>query len=360
MTGAERGFELRDGLYFTAEAVIGLMAVTFNSLVVATIVKTPALHSVTNVFICNLAAADVSVGLFVTPAAIMSFYGVPGNFYGCVIINCIQLIFTSISVIMLLVIALDRFFAIKEPFLYQKEMTLMKAYFINASVWVLGALIGLIPLYAWDNPYKEMEFCRFTEVISLDFMVYVYFFCVILTPMSVMFTVYIYIFFVVKKHSRLIISLNSRFASSSEINLAMKWYKRDVKAFKMIILVVAFGVCKVPIQILNSITLFCKSCTYPYALLLCTIVLDNSNSCLNPFLYAAGSSAIRAAIKQLVMPFLFREAEGTYPYLTSSSLVLERSLQREARSKSILSGCDIERKVRGTNAVLLIWRGQKN
>ncbi|KAH9523039.1 Adenosine receptor A2a [Bulinus truncatus] len=348
MSGAARGFELRDGVYFATEATIGIVAVTMNSLVVAAILKTPALHSITNIFVCNLAAADISVGLFVTPAAILSFYGFPGNFYGCVFINCIMLIFTSTSILMLLVIALDRFFAIKEPYLYHTMMTANKAYMINASIWVLGVVVGLIPMYGWHHPYKDLKFCRFLEVITFEFMVYIYFFGIVLTPMSIMLAVYTYIFFVVRRQSKLIHTLNSRFATDSEINLAIKWYKRDVKAFKMIILVAAFCVCKTPIQILNTITFFCKSCKVPYVLLLFTIVLGHTLACWNPILYAASNTAIKEAVKQLVRSVMHPEDGLTFPNIATSSMTFDRSLHMDSRSKSAVSFSEGEQRVRGS------------
>uniref|UniRef100_A0A2C9JLH1 G-protein coupled receptors family 1 profile domain-containing protein n=1 Tax=Biomphalaria glabrata TaxID=6526 RepID=A0A2C9JLH1_BIOGL len=122
MVGTEKDFELIDALFFVAEFLIGFVAVSLNSLVVLAIVKHRSLHSITNGFICNLAAADITVGLFVTPFAAMSYVGYPGNFYGCLFINCILLILTNVSIINLLVIALDRFFAVKSPLRYQKSI----------------------------------------------------------------------------------------------------------------------------------------------------------------------------------------------------------------------------------------------
>ncbi|KAK0059935.1 adenosine receptor A3 [Biomphalaria pfeifferi] len=115
--------------------------------------------------------------------------GYPGNFYGCLFISCILLILTNVSIINLLVIALDRFFAVKSPLRYQKVMTMKKVYCINCGIWLLGINTGLIPIYGWSHPYRELTFCRFIDVIKMEHMVYLQFFGIILTSNIIMFAV---------------------------------------------------------------------------------------------------------------------------------------------------------------------------
>ncbi|KAK6997910.1 adenosine receptor A3 [Biomphalaria glabrata] len=322
MAGVEKTLELKDALYFTAEFLIGFVAVSLNTLVVLAIVKNPSLHSTANAFICNLAAADITVGLFVTPSAAMSYMGYPGNFYGCLFISCFVLILTNVSIINLLVIALDRFFAIKAPFLYQKVMTMRKVYCINCGIWLLGINTGLIPIYGWSQPYRELTFCRFIDVIKMEHMVYLQFFGIILTSNIIMFAVYTYICLVVKKHSRQIDEMNMRFASQAEIHRATKGYRKQVVASKLVFLAVALFICRTPINIFNCISLFCKTCKYPYVLFLCTILLSHCNSCLNPILYAASNSRIKAAMKHLVLQALNIQKEGIQ-IVGSSSVTLD-------------------------------------
>ncbi|KAH9523037.1 Adenosine receptor A2a [Bulinus truncatus] len=298
--GAAEGFELRDGLYFMAEAVIGITAVCLNTLVVCAIYQNPSLHSVTNIFICSLAAADICVGLFVAPAAIMSYYGFPGNFYGCVFISSVLMVFTNVSVMMLLVIAVDRFFAVKEPFLYQRVMTLQAALAVDGCVWVLGTVTGLIPLYGWHCPYREITFCRFRDVITTEQMVYLQFFGIVLTSTVIMFAVYIYIFLVARRQFQMIDKLRSQFISEDELQKVKRSYARDIKAAKLIILAFTLLVCFTPLYILHCISLFCKTCRYSVVTLLVAILISHSNSCWNPILYAAGSSSIRGAVHKML------------------------------------------------------------
>ncbi|KAK6999484.1 adenosine receptor A3 [Biomphalaria glabrata] len=329
MFGTEKDFELIDALFFVAEFLIGFVAVSLNSLVVLAIVKHRSLHSITNGFICNLAAADITVGLFVTPFAAMSYVGYPGNFYGCLFINCILLILTNVSIINLLVIALDRFFAVKSPLRYQKVMTMRKVYCINCGIWLLGINTGLIPIYGWSQPYRELTFCRFIDVIKMEHMVYLQFFGIILTSNIIMFAVYTYICLVVRKHSTQIDEMNLRFASQTDIKRATKWYRKEVKASKLIVLAVALFICITPINIFNCITLFCKTCTYSYALFLCTILLSHCNSCMNPILYATSNSSIKAAMKRLILYALNISPEGLQLVMSSSYTGVTPSRSRD-------------------------------
>ncbi|KAI8784713.1 adenosine receptor A3 [Biomphalaria glabrata] len=241
------------------------------------------------------------MGLFVTPSAAMSYMGYPGNFYGCLFISCILLILTNVSIISLLVIALDRFFAVKSPLRYQKVMTMRKVYCINCGIWLLGINTGLIPMYGWSHPYRELTFCRFIDVIKMEHMVYLQFFGIILTSNIIMFAVYTYICLVVRKKSKKINEMNLRSASQAEIHSATKGYRKQVVASKLVVLAVALFICRTPINIFNCISLFCK---YPYVLFLCTILLSHCNSCMKPILYATSNSRIKAAMKRLILSAL--------------------------------------------------------
>ncbi|CAL1535686.1 unnamed protein product [Lymnaea stagnalis] len=290
--------ETRDILYITAEIFVGLLSVFGNSIVVAAIWRTRRLHTITNTFVGNLAVADIVVGVLVAPCAALSFKGLPRNFYGCVFINSVILIVTNISILMLLAVALERFLAIKEPFVYQRLLTVRRGIYINLGIWVLGFLLGLVPMYGWNHGYHELTECQFTEVITYEYMVYFQFFGLVLLPLFLMMCIYIYILIIVRRHMRQTNALRTLFHHQQRSH---DGFNKDVKAAKMLALVILFfGIFWLPVNIFNSLELFCKdTCKYPYPVLLAAIVMSHANSCINPFLYAASNSRIKRAIKEM-------------------------------------------------------------
>ncbi|CAG5133002.1 unnamed protein product [Candidula unifasciata] len=287
-----------DIVYITAEAIVGLVTVIGNSLVLAAIVKSRRLHTITNVFVGNLAIADIVVGILVAPSAALSFKGIPKDFYGCIFINCLILMFTNVSILMLLSVAFERFLAIKEPFLYHRLLSVRRAIYTNVCVWVVGSVLGLMPMYGWHGNYREDMGCRFTDVITYEYMVYFQFFGLVLLPLSIMLCIYIYILIIVRRHLRQTSVLHNRFQQNGETS---DGFHKDVRAAKMFAMVILmFAIFWFPVNIFNCVSLFCGSqCYFPSEALLVAVVMSHANSSINPFLYATSNSRIKGAIKEL-------------------------------------------------------------
>ncbi|KAH9523059.1 Adenosine receptor A1 [Bulinus truncatus] len=282
----------------STEVLVGVLSVFGNVVVVLAIWKNRRLHTITNVFVGNLAIADIVVGLLAAPCAALAYAGLPHNFYGCVFINSVILIVTNISILMLLGVALERFLAIKEPFLYQRTLTVRRAVYINLCIWLFGFLLGMVPMYGWNKGAHELDQCQFTFVITYEYMVYFQFFGLVLLPLFLMMCIYIYILIIVRRHMRQTNALRNMFQQDRRVQ---EGFSKDVKAAKMLALVILFfGIFWLPVNILNCVTLFCPTCIFPYELLLVAIVMSHANSCINPFLYAASNSRIKRAIKGIV------------------------------------------------------------
>ncbi|XP_045672701.1 adenosine receptor A3 isoform X3 [Phyllostomus hastatus] len=99
--------------YITAEAVIGLCAIVGNMLVIWVVKLNPSLHTTTFYFIVSLALADIAVGVLVMPLAIVISLGITIDFYSCLFMTCLLLVFTHASILFLLAIAVDRYLRVK-------------------------------------------------------------------------------------------------------------------------------------------------------------------------------------------------------------------------------------------------------
>ncbi|XP_055879541.1 adenosine receptor A3-like [Biomphalaria glabrata] len=291
------GSNARDNFFIVVEASVGFLAVLGNGLVVAAIWTTPRLHNITTIFICNLAAADVAVGLLVTPCTILSFKGLPRDFYGCVFIQCVLLVFTNISVFMLLAVAIERVYVLKSPFM-QKFVSFRRAVQINMGVWVLGGVLGMIPMYGWNAGYKEINECHYDHIMSPEHMVYFQFFGLVLFPLVLMLCIYVYIYIEVHRHIRQNMLFDVLLQCARPID---DRFNREVNAAKTIALVIiSFAVFLLPINIINCYEYFCtKRCLVQENLTLTATVMSHANSCINPCIYAYSNKTILKAIRDM-------------------------------------------------------------
>ncbi|KAK0059934.1 adenosine receptor A2a [Biomphalaria pfeifferi] len=291
---------LNDSLYLSAEIMIGILTVCGNSLVLLTVYSSQNLHSTSNMFLCNLAAADICVGMFVAPSAMLTHYGIPSNYYGCVFLNCIVITFCDASILMLLVIAVDRFIAIRLPFEYQRIVSMNRVQTVNITVWVVSILLGIFPMIGWRHPPKEIQFCSFKDVTKLEYMVYIQFFGVVLTSFTAMLISNVYIFTVVRKHIQQIESIRDVLGLQPDQNF-QRSYIRDLKTAKSLaLMLVVFSHCWLPIGILNTALLYCNGCSFSPSMILMATSLSHANSFVNPLLYSTSNSSIRHAMWKLL------------------------------------------------------------
>ncbi|KAK6195358.1 hypothetical protein SNE40_000807 [Patella caerulea] len=120
-TFSEDPYEVPPGIIFLLALVYGiisLLAVIGNGIVILVIVKNRKMQTVTNIFIANLAVADVVIGMFSVPfqfqAALLQRW-VLAHFM-CSLAPFVQVISVNVSIFTLSVIACDRYIAVLHPF----------------------------------------------------------------------------------------------------------------------------------------------------------------------------------------------------------------------------------------------------
>ena len=299
-------------VYIAAEAIVGVFSFVGNFLVLIAIFKNYQLQTATNCFIASLATADMLVGLVVAPLAAVSFVGWPNNFLGCVFTNSIVVAFTQVSIFNLLAVAMERFYAIKHPFSYQKNMTIHRAIGANAMVWCIGLLFGFLPVFGWNlgDLVTDEWTCNFVTVIDMEYVVYFHFLGCIIVPLIFIMAIYFYIFSIVRKQMSQIAALEI----SAPNQPSSSKFKKEIKAAKSLaIVIVLFAISWIPIHVLNTMSLLCGAdCPYPFQLLLVTIILSHANSAMNPFLYAYGNSHFKTAFKKMFCRHYVEDNNSTF------------------------------------------------
>ncbi|XP_076039796.1 adenosine receptor isoform X2 [Oratosquilla oratoria] len=357
--------------YLASEVVVAVLALVGNALTLTVFAVDRKLRRLTNYYIASLALADLLVGIFGVPFAILTFLGLPQHLSACLLMLSTLIVLCTISIFCLVAVSLDRYWAILHPLMYSRLMTKNIARRVIVCCWVAGGIVGLLPMAGWHQNMDGL--CVFTKVMDYSFLVFLYF-ATIVGPGILMAAFYTLIYTVVIKQLRQISAQESVYEDQHRLQLQMQAdlqgdksqqgvfpegskdgdtnqndttaadvrgrgrrgtimqeaakqvthaSRREVKAAKNLsIIVLFFMICWFPLYTINCINAFCERCAIPLHVTNFTIILSHANSAINPFLYAYHMKDFRYALKVLVLgKLLGRKVVGKDPYLRGSHLV---------------------------------------
>jgi len=111
-------------LYTLVEGIVAIGAFIGNLLVVIVFIQDKRLRKVTNFYIISLAIADLLVGLIGIPSAILTRIGIPrDSFNVCLGMLSLLVVLCTISILNLLAVSLDRYWAILHPLDYHRRIS---------------------------------------------------------------------------------------------------------------------------------------------------------------------------------------------------------------------------------------------
>lgn len=123
-----------------AYGAVSLAAVIGNSSVLYFVVRKKRLRSVTNMFIANLATADILIGTFAIPfqflSALLQRWILPS--FMCPFCTFIQIVSVNVSIFTLTAIAADRYLIVANPI--DKRVTKVMAKKIITFIWLIALL----------------------------------------------------------------------------------------------------------------------------------------------------------------------------------------------------------------------------
>ncbi|KFP75321.1 Neuropeptide FF receptor 2, partial [Apaloderma vittatum] len=128
-------------VFIISYLLIFLLCMVGNGMVCFIILKNKHMHTVTNLFILNLAVSDLLVGIFCMPTTLLDniIAGWPFGSLVCKMSGMVQGISVSASVFTLVAVAVDRFRCIVYPF--KQKLTISTAVAIIAVIWILAIAI---------------------------------------------------------------------------------------------------------------------------------------------------------------------------------------------------------------------------
>lgn len=286
-----------------AYSIIILLSLTGNSIVIITVWRNISMRSVTNVFIANLAASDLLITFLGMPNMITQLYLGRKWVFGealCKIVVFSQSVSVASSILTLLAISFDRFWAIIFPF--RTRLSFFAARFILAAIWVISLLVMAPFLYAQRVIVvrEGYEVCiedwgpAFNSISAPKDYTLVLFTTLYVFPLLTM--LFMYSVIVSKLWRRQV----PGFRSSRD---ELRTREMRQKVVKMLITVISlFCVCWLPLYVYQFIYFFValdkKTCfDSSLSFYFTSLFLGHSNSAINPYLYALFHRKYRQGFK---------------------------------------------------------------
>uniref|UniRef100_A0A4W4DNJ0 G-protein coupled receptors family 1 profile domain-containing protein n=1 Tax=Electrophorus electricus TaxID=8005 RepID=A0A4W4DNJ0_ELEEL len=287
-------------LYLCVAAVV-LLTVCGNLLIIISVCHFKQLHTPTNMLILSLAVSDFLVGLFVMPFHLSRMiescwiFGISV----CLFYYLISFFVTSISIYNVALIAVDRYFAISNPFLYIEKVSVSKMCIVILSMWIFLMSYNSTLLYFNGTSTGLImcpEQCLFVlhEVCSLIDLVLVF-----VVPCSAIILFYALVFVIARKHATAIREINVQSKGSKSMADSMKTERKAAKVLS--ILVAVFLACLFPYFVCATVSNAIESQSFPNF-----VILLYLNSTINPMIYALFYPWFRKCIKIIFTLQIFK------------------------------------------------------
>lgn len=260
-----------------ALAIVMVLALLGNTLVCFAFYHSTNLRCVTNVFIVSLAITDILVASVSIPIwLVIQNSECINNWSTCDPIlmafwKCLDILFSTASIMNLCAISCDRYIAITSPLRYSQIITKTRAIIALICLWLYSTFIATINLHGGIY-YPTLVF-----VVSF------------LLPLSVMIYSYSRIFLAALHQARRIQPMRQAF-----------YFKREIKAAKTLAIVMgAFIVCWTPFFVMNILVQFVTFYAPPIVTLAIKL-LHYGNSALNPVIYSSSNRDFRHKILRVL------------------------------------------------------------
>ncbi|XP_074543776.1 adenosine receptor A1-like [Halichoeres trimaculatus] len=263
--------------------------------------------------IASLAMADFMVGCVTIPVAFLVARRVKTSFYGCLFLSCLDLLFTVVSTLCLVAIAVDRFLRVYIPLRYKTSVTHRHTRLVVAACWLAALPLTFAPMLGWHNPKpssytdNSSPICVFIAVIPMSFLVYCYTIICTLVPLLIMTVLYSYIFCTFRGNLREKPGCSVQQQSQNDLK------KEKELAGSLSLVLALYALSWLPLQIINCIEYFSESSVVPLLAVDISIILTHVNSAVNPVVYAFKIQKIRMAYLKIWRRLIARRGEDEGP-----------------------------------------------
>ncbi|XDV41288.1 hypothetical protein PO909_010179 [Leuciscus waleckii] len=275
-------------LFFLYISTISVLTVCGNLLVIITITVFKQLHTPTNLLILSLAVSDFLVRIN------SCFYMGKSH---CRIFHIIFSILVCVSLINIVLVAIDRYFAVCDPLLYMSKMTMRKTLICISLGWAASIFYNLVTVNFGNLNLTGTTVICFRECAvavsnawgSADLIVS------FITPCIVILILYVRILAVALRQAKSISNFTKKRVSQKNLKSSRKSEVKATKTLSTIVFV--YFICWVPWYIgMLNMKQFQKS-SVSLSAVLCLLY---ANSCINPFIYAISYPWFKRSVKLIV------------------------------------------------------------
>ncbi|XP_033332921.2 octopamine receptor beta-1R [Megalopta genalis] len=319
----------------TVMGFIILSALFGNLLVIVSVMRHRKLRVITNYFVVSLALADMLVAIFaMTFNASVELSGRwLFGYFMCDVWNSLDVFFSTVSILHLCCISVDRYYAIVQPLDYPLIMTNIRLSTMLSVVWCSPTVMSFLPIFVgWYTTEEHLEFrrnypdvCVFQvnkpyAVISSSVSFWV--------PGIIMIAMYYKIYREADRQERMLyrskvaaallnkhLQINGISAGLTSLPTvdqsspdpqpedppiaSSSKMRRERKAARTLgIIMSAFLACWLPFFLWYIITSLCDTCESSDAVVAVVFWVGYFNSALNPLIYAYFNRDFRAAFKK--------------------------------------------------------------
>ena len=141
----------------TAYSVLLLLSLVGNSVVPAVVYRNPQLHTSINYFIASMSISDLLIPIFAIPERIKQVFipqatwQIDGSFGStlCKLRAFVTDTSIIVTVLTLVIVSLQRFFAVKYPFKTQPLRKRKSCFVVISMIWILAMLCSSPNFYTW-------------------------------------------------------------------------------------------------------------------------------------------------------------------------------------------------------------------
>ncbi|XP_026784093.3 trace amine-associated receptor 13c-like [Pangasianodon hypophthalmus] len=302
-------------LLYVCSAAVVLLTVCGNLLVIISVFHFKQLHTPTNMLVLSLAVSDFLIGSLAMPSiliwAIELCWILGTHFCMCVMMTASLLM--TLSIYHIVLIAVDRYLALSNPFLYMNRVSVRVIQVVIIFNWCVVVAYNLILLY-FNGNFMSSVMCPgecvifLNEVWSVIDLIYSFIF-----PLSVIIILYTQVFVIAKKHATAIRELNNHTQPKTQ-KITSHSMKSERKAAKVLgILVSVFLMCLLPYFIYSLIG---DVIELPAGLFQKVFIMLHLNSTINPLIYALFYPWFRRCIKLIITLQIFQTDSALINILT--------------------------------------------
>ncbi|XP_053087847.1 trace amine-associated receptor 13c-like [Pangasianodon hypophthalmus] len=290
-------------LLYVCSAAVVLLTVCGNMLVIISVFHFKQLHTPTNMLVLSLAVSDFLIGTFVMPTMLI------WSIESCWILGigfCIGFLLMASFLIMLSIynialIAVDRYLALSNPFLYINTISVRTTCIVVSSNWCV-CVVYTVAFYYYSGTFTSSVMCPGECVLILNEGWPVVDLVIFIFPCSLIIILYTRVFVIAKKHATAIRDLNNHTRPRTQkiTSLSMKSERKAAKVLG--VLVSVFLACLLPYFIYSLLGDVIELHVSTFQKFFIVLYL---NSSINPIIYALCYPWFRRCIKLIITLQIF-------------------------------------------------------